>query len=126
MGWTGGEVGLAISQASMLMGLVNFAMRLSASVQTQLMSVERALEYNSLPREPQPENPTEPAKIWPNKGEIQMEGLCLRYHEEGPLILKNLTLTINPKEKVNFITIETIPDIMLVFVKIINRRINTQ
>ncbi|XP_056638683.1 ATP-binding cassette sub-family C member 4-like [Diorhabda sublineata] len=103
MGITGGAVGLAISQATMLSGMVQFAMRITADISNQLMSVERVLEYKQLPQEPQPENPKPLPINWPSLGKIRFEDLKLKYYEEGPLIIKNLTLQINPKEKVGIV-----------------------
>ncbi|CAH1983965.1 unnamed protein product [Acanthoscelides obtectus] len=99
----GGEVGLAITQAIALTGSVQWGMRQSAEVANQLMSVERILEYKNLPKEKQPEQPKEPPKDWPAKGEITFRNMGLSYVEGGTLVLKNLNLTINPKEKVGIV-----------------------
>ncbi|CAG9859550.1 unnamed protein product [Phyllotreta striolata] len=99
----GGQVGLAITQATALTGLLQWGIRQSAEVANQLMSVERVLEYKSLPREIEPKRPDTPPKTWPPKGEIIFEDTCLRYYEEGPLVLKHLNITIKPKEKVGVV-----------------------
>ncbi|CAG9833832.1 unnamed protein product [Diabrotica balteata] len=99
----GGEVGLAITQATALANFLQWGMRQSAEVTNQLMSVERILEYKSLEKEPQPVVPKKPAKEWPQKGEITFKDTCLKYFEEGPLVLKHLNLTIQPKEKVGVV-----------------------
>ncbi|XP_072393688.1 ATP-binding cassette sub-family C member 4-like [Diabrotica undecimpunctata] len=99
----GGEVGLAITQATALANFLQWGMRQSAEVTNQLMSVERILEYKSLDKEPQPVVPKKPAKEWPQKGEITFKDTCLRYFEGGPLVLKHLNLTIQPKEKVGVV-----------------------
>ncbi|KAJ8933694.1 hypothetical protein NQ314_013860 [Rhamnusium bicolor] len=62
LGLRGGEVGLAITQAAALTGLVQWGMRQSAEVANQLMSVERVLEYKTLPQEKQPDIPKKPPK----------------------------------------------------------------
>ncbi|VEN35015.1 unnamed protein product [Callosobruchus maculatus] len=102
-GMTAGEVGLAITQAIALTGSVQWGMRQSAEIANQLMSVERILEYKNLPKENQPENPKEPPKDWPAKGEIIFRNMGLSYVEGGALVLKNLNLTINPREKVGIV-----------------------
>lgn len=99
-GISGGNVGLAISQATALTGFLQWGMRQSAEVTNQLMSVERILEYSMLPQEIQPAKPIVPPKSWPEIGQLVLENTGLRYIAEGPLILKNLNLVIKPKEKV--------------------------
>lgn len=91
---------MAISQAIGLMGLLQWGMRQSAEVTNQLMSVERVLEYNILPKETQPSKPLVVPKTWPENGQILFENMCLRYFVDGPLVLKNLNLVIKPREKV--------------------------
>ncbi|KAI2474047.1 ATP-binding cassette sub-family C member 4 [Diabrotica virgifera virgifera] len=99
----GGQVGLAITQATALTSLLQWGMRQSAEVTNQLMSVERVLEYQNLEKEPQPVVPQKPAKEWPQKGEITFKDTCLKYFEGGPLVLKHLDLKIQPKEKVGVV-----------------------
>ncbi|KAF5307736.1 hypothetical protein FQR65_LT06607 [Abscondita terminalis] len=100
----GGDVGLAISQATALTGLVQWGMRQSAEVSNQLMSVERVLEYASIPSEKQPAIPKSPKKDqWPTNGKISFQNMGLRYVEGGDLVLKNLNITIHPKEKIGIV-----------------------
>ncbi|XP_057653050.1 ATP-binding cassette sub-family C member 4-like [Diorhabda carinulata] len=99
----GGEIGLAITQATALTGMVQWGIRQSAEVTNQLMSVERVLEYKALPAEKQPDVPKKPEKSWPKKGHIRFKNMGLRYIENGPLTLKNLDLSINPNEKVGIV-----------------------
>ncbi|CAH1104965.1 unnamed protein product [Psylliodes chrysocephalus] len=103
MGMRGGEVGLAITQATALTGLVQWGVRQSAEVTNQLMSMERVLEYKNLPSEKQPEIPQKPPKGWPEKGKVVFENMGLKYVENGPLTLKNLNLVIKPNEKVGIV-----------------------
>ncbi|XP_050504939.1 ATP-binding cassette sub-family C member 4-like [Diabrotica virgifera virgifera] len=99
----GGQVGLAITQATALTKYLQFGMRQSAEVSNQLTSVERVLEYKNLEKEPQPFVPQKPAKDWPQKGQITFKDTCLKYFEGGPLVLKHLDLKIQPKEKVGVV-----------------------
>ncbi|KAJ8979911.1 hypothetical protein NQ317_005347 [Molorchus minor] len=103
MGMHGGEVGLAITQAAALTGIVQWGMRQSAEVANQLMSVERVLEYNTLPQEKQPDSPKKPPPSWPNKGIIQFNNMGLKYVEDSPLVIKNLNLAIQSNEKVGIV-----------------------
>ncbi|XP_044267576.1 ATP-binding cassette sub-family C member 4-like [Tribolium madens] len=102
-GLKGGEVGLAITQSAALTGLVQWGMRQSAEVANQLMSVERVMEYKDLPKEKQPQQPKTPPKSWPAHGKITFTDMGLKYDEKAPLVLKDLNITINPKEKVGIV-----------------------
>ncbi|KAF5275659.1 hypothetical protein FQA39_LY06771 [Lamprigera yunnana] len=100
----GGDVGLAITQATALTSLVQWGLRQSAEIANQLMSVERVLEYNTIPTEKQPEVPKTPKKEeWPRHGKISFHNLGLRYAEDTELVLKNLDFIIHSKEKVGIV-----------------------
>lgn len=99
----GGSVGLAITQATALTGLLQWGIRQSAEVANQLMSVERVLEYTQLEGEPQPVIPKTPQDNWPQNGKISFKSTGLRYAETEPLVLKNLNFTIKPKEKIGIV-----------------------
>ena len=68
-----------------------------------MVSVERVLEYSHLPQEPPFESTPDqkPPSDWPKSGEIMCQDVCFRYSLDGPLVLKDLTFTVRPREKVN-------------------------
>ncbi|KAI2474192.1 ATP-binding cassette sub-family C member 4 [Diabrotica virgifera virgifera] len=103
MGLTGGTVGLAVSQASTLTGMIQMAMRMTADISNQMMSVERVLEYEQLPPEPQPKNPKPLPKNWPSSGKIDFQNVKLQYFEGGPTIIKDLSLNVKATEKVGIV-----------------------
>lgn len=96
----GGKVGLAITQAIALTGVVQFGIRRSADVENILMSVERVVEYGNLPREKQPDIPKSVPSDWPQQGKIVFQDVGLKYDEDGGFVLKSLNFVVNPKEKV--------------------------
>ncbi|KAK7601741.1 hypothetical protein V9T40_009182 [Parthenolecanium corni] len=104
-GASGGNVGLAITQAIGLTGMFQWGMRQSAELENQMTSVERVLEYSRAPREAELESPPDkkPPKSWPDKGEIVFDKMYLRYEPNGHHILKNLNFTIKPQEKVGIV-----------------------
>ncbi|KAG7207749.1 hypothetical protein KM043_009361 [Ampulex compressa] len=116
--FSGGEVGLAITQVMAMTGMIQWGMRQSAEVANQMMAVERVLEYTQLPPEPnladrgQFEKKTEsqmlalPSKVpknWPPEGAIRFRDVYMRYADEDPPVLKGLNLMIYPGEKVGIV-----------------------
>lgn len=117
--FSGGEVGLAITQVMSITGLIQWAMRQSAEVANQMMSVERILEYTQLPPEANLRNkgkfvkhtnkqdlialPQNAPTNWPSEGCIQFKNVYMRYTDEDPPVLKNLNLLILPREKVGIV-----------------------
>ena len=70
----------------------------------QMVSAERVIQYSSLEPEASLETrpPNEkPSPDWPQRGEIILDDVSFRYSKDTPLVLKSLSLIINPAEKVN-------------------------
>ena len=68
-----------------------------------MISAERVMGYSKLEHEAALETllPHEkPAPEWPDKGEIKMDNVCLRYSEDVPLALKSMSFTVRSAEKV--------------------------
>ncbi|XP_032583807.1 probable multidrug resistance-associated protein lethal(2)03659 [Drosophila mojavensis] len=100
-----GDVGLAITQ-SMTLGIIcQWGMRQTVELENQMTSVERVLEYVQIP--PEPSYETEAAvnlpANWPSAGQLHFKDLRLRYGEHGHYVLKGLSFTIHPKEKVGIV-----------------------
>ncbi|KAH8278915.1 hypothetical protein KR018_011001 [Drosophila ironensis] len=102
-----GEVGLAITQAMGMTGMVQWGMRQSAELENTMTAVERVVEYDEI--EPEGEFESRPGKkpspSWPEKGEIVAEDLCLRYFpdRQSKYVLKALDFRIRPREKVGIV-----------------------
>ncbi|XP_058974144.1 ATP-binding cassette sub-family C member 4 isoform X2 [Musca domestica] len=96
-----GNVGLAISQAMILTGMVQYGVRQVAESLQQMTSVERVLQYTDLERE---SNETkQPPNSWPTHGLIEFRNMSCRYDPQGEAVLKNLNLTIQPGWKVGIV-----------------------
>ncbi|XP_063236010.1 ATP-binding cassette sub-family C member 4-like isoform X2 [Bacillus rossius redtenbacheri] len=104
-GTFGAAVGLALSQALMLTGMVQYGVRQSTQLVSQFTSVERVLEYTRLEQEPALESPPDkkPSPTWPEEGRIIFNNLSLKYDETDRPVLKDLNFTILPKQKVGIV-----------------------
>lgn len=107
MGNGGGNVGLAITQAMGMTGMVQWGMRQSAELENNMTAVERVIEYHSVDPEDELEAPIEkkPPPEWPQKGRIQFDKISLRYFPDpnAELVLKELEFEILPMEKVGIV-----------------------
>ena len=72
----------------------------------QMISAERILEYSKLEHEASletyPAN-KKPTLDWPNEGKVSLENVTFQYSTELPIVLNNLTFTIQPEEKVGVV-----------------------
>ncbi|XP_059486251.1 probable multidrug resistance-associated protein lethal(2)03659 [Neocloeon triangulifer] len=102
---SGGNVGLAITQALGLTGMFQWGMRQSAEMENQMTSVERVLEFSNLEAEPPLEtNPKDdPGKGWPSKGNVNFDKLVMRYSKNDPPVLKGITFNIKSGEKIGVV-----------------------
>lgn len=102
---TGSQIGLAISSALFLSGSFQWGVRQSTEMESQMTSVARIKEYSELPEEPARESEPgfKPAPSWPEAGEIEFHGVNLRYFDNEEPVLKRLTFTIRPGEKVGIV-----------------------
>lgn len=104
-GGEGGNVGLAITQALAMTGMVQWGMRQSAELENTMTAVERVVEYETVDPEDELEatGDRKPPPSWPQQGEIIFDKLSLRYFPtlDSDTVLKELDFDIKPMEKVN-------------------------
>ncbi|KAB0797838.1 hypothetical protein PPYR_08831 [Photinus pyralis] len=101
---SGGNVGLAITQSMGLLGFLQLGVRQSAEVENQMTAVERVLEYNKIEHERvEKKEDKKPPKVWPEHGEVKFVDVYLSYFPEDPPVLKNLSFTIKPLEKIGIV-----------------------
>lgn len=65
-----------------------------------MVSVERVKEYTQLDQEPPEIVEPRPAADWPQTGQITVDQLCVRYSEDLPLVLNNISMDIKGGEKI--------------------------
>ncbi|KAH8281368.1 hypothetical protein KR054_000153, partial [Drosophila jambulina] len=103
----GGEVGLAITQAMGLTGVVQWVILQSAELVNLMTVVERVFEYENIEPEGELEAPLDkkPPESWPEQGKVVFDELGLRYipNPKADYVLKSLNFVIKPREKVGIV-----------------------
>lgn len=68
-----------------------------------MTSVERIVEYTDIDTEPLTKGRQKAPAVWINKGEIVFKNVSLSYDKNMPNVLKNISLTIHPAEKIGIV-----------------------
>ena len=90
-------VALSITSSMSLVGPLQFVIRMSADVANSMTSVQRMQEYSSLECEPPAVLKTDSelkSKGWPQRGDLQVFNANMRYRENFPLVLKNVSFGV--------------------------------
>lgn len=100
-----GNVGLVIAQSMILTGMLQFGVRQSAEVSSNMTSVERVLQYTRLEEEgPWEALPAyKPPSDWPKEGRVNFIHAYLRYAPDAPPSIKNLNVEFKPGEKIGIV-----------------------
>ena len=99
-----GLVGLSMSYALQITTALNWIVRQTVEVETNIVSVERVLEYARLPSEaPEIIHNRRPPVSWPAHGELEFKNYSTRYREGLDLVLKNISLDIKAHEKIGVV-----------------------
>ncbi|KAJ3097766.1 hypothetical protein HDU96_000252, partial [Phlyctochytrium bullatum] len=93
-----GEISQSVTQT------LNWMVRQSCEIETNVVSVERIKEYVELPQEAPYEIPdNRPQPSWPERGQITFSNYSTRYREGLDLVLNDVSFTIQPKEKIGVV-----------------------
>nr|XP_037273420.1 multidrug resistance-associated protein 1-like [Rhipicephalus microplus] len=99
-----GMAGLSVSYALTVTLTMNMLVRSTSDTETNLVSVERCLEYTKVTQEAAWENPHfKPDPSWPVTGEVEFQNYSTRYRADLDLVLKGITCDIKPGEKVGIV-----------------------
>ncbi|TFK19978.1 pleiotropic drug resistance ABC transporter [Coprinopsis marcescibilis] len=106
--WQGVSNGLAaivIVQAGIFAEASRQLVRVSAQLELDFNSVERVIEYFDVPQEAPAINPNyRPPAYWPStSGDLRVDNLVITYAPHLPPVLKGISFTINPGEKVGVV-----------------------
>lgn len=103
-GLSAGLVGLAMSYSLQITQSLNWVVRQTVEVETNIVSVERVLEYARLPSEAaEVIHRNRPPVSWPTQGAVKFINYSTRYREGLDLVLKNINLDIKPREKIGVV-----------------------
>ncbi|CAG2164129.1 unnamed protein product [Oppiella nova] len=104
-----GSAGLAFSSVLALVHMTQWSVRQTTELESQMTSVERIVEYSKLPQEAPlvspPNDPylKSPPPDWPPNGQIMFKNVNLIYQTSNTPVLKNMSFTIKPREKVGIV-----------------------
>ena len=103
-GLSAGLVGLAMSYALQITTSLNWIVRQTVEVETNIVSVERVLEYARLPSEaPDIISKHRPKNSWPGQGAVDFHNYSARYRPGLDLVLKNINIHIKSHEKIGVV-----------------------
>ncbi|KAF9433312.1 hypothetical protein BGZ76_009620 [Entomortierella beljakovae] len=97
--------GLALSNAMQMLVFLQWTVRQMGEIQSQISTIGQ-LDYYG--RQIEPEAPAErpdakPDPSWPQEGRIEFDHLSLKYRMDSPPVLKDVSFTILPQEKVGIV-----------------------
>ena len=96
-------VGLAISYALQIIGLLTFTVRMIGDCEMQMSSFERLLEYKEKKDlEADFESPKAPAK-WPFAGQYEIKDISYQYRPQLPHVIHKISFSINSHEKIGVV-----------------------
>ncbi|XP_033835853.1 canalicular multispecific organic anion transporter 1 [Periophthalmus magnuspinnatus] len=98
-----GMVGLSISYALNVTQTLNWLVRMTSELETNIVAVERVSEYAEIENEAQWITDTRPPEKWPEEGKLQFDNFKVRYRPELDLVLHGVTCFIDSKEKIGIV-----------------------
>lgn len=97
-----GIAGLSVTYSLTVTQVLSFLVKIYSDYETNVVSVERLLEYTRTPIEPDDkEEPADPN--WPAKGEILFDNFSARYRPELELVLNRFNLKVESAERIGMV-----------------------
>uniref|UniRef100_A0A8C7YSL5 Canalicular multispecific organic anion transporter 1 n=1 Tax=Oryzias sinensis TaxID=183150 RepID=A0A8C7YSL5_9TELE len=98
-----GLVGLAISYALNVTQTLNWLVRMSSELETNIVAVERVSEYTEIENEAKWITDCRPPEKWPDEGRLQFIDYKVRYRPGLDLVLHGITCNIASSEKIGIV-----------------------
>ncbi|XP_072737295.1 ATP-binding cassette sub-family C member 3 isoform X1 [Ciconia boyciana] len=99
-----GLVGLSVSYALQVTMSLNWMVRMTSELETNIVAVERIKEYSETETEaPWIIEGKSPPEDWPSKGELEFVNYSVRYRKGLDLVLKGLNLQVHGGEKIGIV-----------------------
>ncbi|KFR07766.1 Canalicular multispecific organic anion transporter 2, partial [Nipponia nippon] len=99
-----GLVGLSVSYALQVTLSLNWMVRMTSELETNIVAVERIKEYSETETEaPWIIEGKSPPEDWPSKGELEFVNYSVRYRKGLDLVLKGLNLKVHGGEKIGIV-----------------------
>uniref|UniRef100_A0A9J7X6J7 ABC-type glutathione-S-conjugate transporter n=1 Tax=Cyprinus carpio carpio TaxID=630221 RepID=A0A9J7X6J7_CYPCA len=98
-----GLVGLSISYALNVTQTLNWLVRMTSELETNIVAVERVREYAEIENEAPWITSNRPPDDWPTAGNIGLDNYKVRYRPELELILHGITCDIASTEKIGIV-----------------------
>ena len=99
------RTGLVLSYVVSLQATLAYLITLLSEVENDMNSVERVVHYaRNIEQESAYEIPERtPAAPWPSAGAVEIKDIVFKYRPELPAVLKGITLSVRPGEKIGFV-----------------------
>ncbi|NWI58575.1 MRP3 protein, partial [Calyptomena viridis] len=99
-----GLVGLSVSYALQVTLSLNWMVRMTSELETNIVAVERIKEYSETETEaPWIIEGKSPPEDWPSRGELEFVNYSVRYRKGLDLVLKGLNLQVHGGEKIGIV-----------------------
>ncbi|XP_028840817.1 multidrug resistance-associated protein 1 isoform X2 [Denticeps clupeoides] len=99
-----GIMGLSISYALQVTASLNWLVRMSSELETNIVAVERVKEYGDTEKEAEwTLEGSKPTTGWPTAGHIEICSFGLRYRDDLELAIRNINVIIEGGEKVGIV-----------------------
>uniref|UniRef100_A0A670IZ84 ATP binding cassette subfamily C member 3 n=1 Tax=Podarcis muralis TaxID=64176 RepID=A0A670IZ84_PODMU len=99
-----GLVGLSVSYALQVTMSLNWMVRMTSDLESNIVAVERVKEYSETETEaPWIIEDKRPPEDWPTRGEVEFANYSVRYRKGLDLVLKDLSLNVKGGEKVGIV-----------------------
>ena len=93
--------GFALTFALSYTDLIFWSLRNYVELELGMNSIERIVEYTTMETEDQ--GGVDVPAMWPTEGRLEVDDLVVSYAKDLPPVLKNLTFTVEPRQRVGVV-----------------------